>query len=166
VSDLLLELQLRILVYQHGHGNVLAALERIPKRETVEDLYHDIGTLPRAPRKRSNRSQVESAVDVAGALARGRPEVDEPLHRLAVEFENGTFLPNLRDVRRFLDRIGAPAGMALKSRRAAGPLLIRTLASLPPPELMSVVTSRASSSESDYSLLSRAIMGGPTAEGR
>jgi hypothetical protein len=47
-------------------------------------------------------------MDLVGVAAQERPEIAEPLRALAVGYENRTFLPQLRDVQRFLDRT-APA---------------------------------------------------------
>ncbi|HXB67313.1 MAG TPA: hypothetical protein VNY05_03675 [Candidatus Acidoferrales bacterium] len=82
------------------------------------------------------------------------------MRALAVGYENRTFLPQLRDVQRFLDRTGVPHGK-LKSRAAATPIVIRTLANLPPDNLTELLLDKTST-DSDYALLARAIMGAKT----
>ncbi len=69
--------------------------------------------------------------DLVAAQAAEHPEIAEPLRALFVGFENRTFLPQLCDVQRFLDRVGVAPGK-LKSRTAAAPLLIRALGKLRP----------------------------------
>ena len=73
-------------------------------------------------------------------------------------FENRSFLPNLRDVQRFLSRAGT-SPQNFKSRATAGPVVIRALSKLPKDELTSLASRDALGGESDYSLLSRAIIG-------
>ena len=96
-------------------------------------------------------------MDLVGAAPQEHPEIAEPLRALAVAFENRTFLPQLRDVHRFLDRIGVWHG-ELKSRAAATRIVIRTLAKLPPSHLAQLLLDKTST-DIDYALLASTIMG-------
>ena len=80
------------------------------------------------------------------------------LRPFAVAFENGVFLPTVKSIQRFLEANGVSVG-ALKSRRLAGPLVLKALANLNLEELSEVRISFAADGESDFSLLSEAILG-------
>ena len=157
MKDELLDIDVRLLVLRYGRQKVLAALSRVTE-QTPAELEQQLLSFGR-PRSADRRSApTKPLVEVAEAESRGHSEILEPLRLLAQAFENRSFLPNLRDVERFLDRVGARP-QKFKSRAMAGPVIIRTLSKLPKDELSSLA-SRDASGESDYSLLSRAIMGG------
>lgn len=122
--------------------------------QTVEDLERQLQTIQHKPKPK--RAPL-SITDLVGAAAHERPEIAEPLRALAVGFENRTFLPQLRDVQRFLDRTGVSHGK-LKSRAAATSIVTRTLARLPADSLAQLLLDKTST-DSDYALLARAIMG-------
>jgi len=159
VSDKLLEIEVRLLVLRHGRPKVLQALARLSE-QTIEDLENQLRA---AEQKSKAKRSKPSITDFLASECQEHPEIAESLRALAVGFENRTFLPQLRDVQRFLDRIGVSSGK-LKSRASAAPLLIRLLAKLPPEDLARMVASDRSVSESDYSLLARAIMKSPATE--
>lgn len=149
----LLDIDVRLLLVRYGRARVLQALARLGE-QTIEDLERHLQTIQQKPKP---KRAVPSIADLVGAAAQERPEIAEPLRALAVGFENRMFLPQLRDVQRFLDRAGVSHGK-LKSRIAATPIVIRTLAKLPPETLAELLLDKASP-DSDYALLARAIMG-------
>jgi len=104
-------------------------------------------------------------MDLVATPCHEKPEIAEPLRAMALAFQNRTFLPQLRDVQRFLDRIGSAHGR-LRSREAAAPALVRELAKMTRADLLRLVSETSSSSESDYALLARAIMGTPAEKPR
>jgi hypothetical protein len=158
MKDELLDIDVRLLVLRYGREKVLAALSRLVEQTPAELERHlqILGRKMTATRRKAPRAPL---VEVASSECRDRTEIMEPLRALAAAFENRSFLPNLRDVRRFLDRAGAPS-KKLKSRAVAGPVVIRVLSKLPTNELTNLASRDASGGESDYALLSRAIMGG------
>jgi hypothetical protein len=155
----LIDIDMRLLVLRHGRQQVLAALARLVE-QTPEELERHLQELSRKPAASRKKAPTPPLVEVAALESRDRSEIAEPLRTLAVAFENRSFLLNLRDVQRFLDRTGA-SSQKLKSRLTAGPAVIRVLSKLPKEELASLAASGASTRESDYALLSRAIMGRP-----
>ncbi|MBN9509767.1 MAG: hypothetical protein J0I21_11735 [Alphaproteobacteria bacterium] len=157
MTDNLLDIDVRLLVLRYGRPKVLAALSRLVE-QTPAEFEQQLQALARKPSAGRKKAPNLALVEVAALECRDRSEVLEPLRVLALAFENRSFLPNLRDVQRFLDRAGAPA-QKFKSRAIAGPVVIRTLSKLPKDELVSLASRDASGGESDYSLLSRAIMG-------
>jgi hypothetical protein len=157
MRDQLLEIDVRLLLLRYGQKKVLSALSRAVEM-TPEQLEQQLQALSREPGE-GRKQHKQSLVEVAASEARDRVEIIEPLRSLAIAFENRTFLPNLRDVHRFLDRFGAPP-QKLKSRVVAGPVVIHALSKLPRDELANLASRSAPGGESDYALLSRAIMGG------
>ena len=150
----LLDIDVRLLLVRYGRTKVLQALARLSE-QTAEDLERQLQMIEHKPERKRTPPSI---MDLVGAAAQDRPEITEALRALAVRFENRTFLPQLRDVQRFLDRTGAAHGK-LKSRAAATPIIVRTLAKLPPDNLAQLVLEKTSA-DSDYALLARAIMGG------
>jgi hypothetical protein len=157
VKDKLLEIDVRLLVLRYGRQRILKVMARLGE-QTPEELERQLRTVEQRSEPGRTRNQKQSLGDVVAFECRERPELAEPLRAIAVNFENRTFL--LRDVHRFLDRIGESPG-TLKSRAAAGPALIRALSKMKQEELARLVARDGSPRESDYSLLSRAIMGAP-----
>lgn len=143
--------------YRYGRRAVLDILARLGE-QTPEQLEQHLRALEQQPKLNRSKKSKPPLVEIAASECRDRADIADALRTLAVSFENRTFLPNLRDVRRFFERIGAPHG-AFKSRTLAGPVLIRTLSKLPREELLGLVAKGGLPGESDYSLLSQAIMG-------
>jgi hypothetical protein len=156
----LLTVDVRLLVLRYGRAKVLQVLARLGD-QTLEDLERQLNGI--AQRIKPKRDPV-SVMDLVAVQAQAHPDIAEHIRTLAIAFENRTFLPQLRDVQRFLDRIGATHGR-LKSRAAAAPAVIRALAKLSPTDLAVLVADKPSG-DSDFSLLARAIMGTPARKKR
>ena len=153
MNSKLLDVDVQLLILRYGRSQVLEALARLGK-QTVEDLELQLRAVEQ---KSKAKRTTPPAIDLLASACRERPEITESLRALAVRFDNRTFLPHLRDVRRFLDRIGAPPAK-LGSRASAAPFLVRALAKLTPEELSRLSVPDESAGESDYSLLAHAIM--------
>lgn len=158
MKDELLDIDVRLLVLRYGRQKVLTALARLIE-QTPTELEQHLQTLGYKTSAGRKKAPNPSLVEVAASECQGRTEILELLRVLAVAFENRSFLPHLRDVQRFLDRTGA-SPQKFKSRAIAGPVVIRALSKWPREELANLASREASGSESDYALLSRAIMGG------
>jgi hypothetical protein len=150
----LLDIDVRLLVLRYGKTKVLQALAKLSD-QTLEDIERQLQVIAQKPKPKRTQPTI---MDLVAAQAQERPEIAEPLRTLAVGFENRTFLPQLRHVQRFLDRSGTTHGK-FKSRTAAAPAVIRTLAKLPADDLVRLTTTDDSSTDSDYAILARAIMG-------
>lgn len=159
MKDRLLEVDVSLLVLRYGRPKVVRMLARLDGG-TQDQLERELDALREGPaaRRRSRPREPWSLAEIAAQVSGDEPRVAEPLRVIAFNFENGTFLPHLRDVRRFLERFpGSP--QTLKSRKSAGPALIRAVAKLPTEELCALAGRSGVHQESDYSILSRAIMG-------
>lgn len=109
-------------------------------------------------RKPSKKRKTPSVSDAVANAIRERPDAAEFLQLLATRLENRTFLPQLKDVQRFLDRSGVPH-KTLRSRSAAGQHVITALCRLSIDELRQLSARSASKDDSDYALLAREIIG-------
>ena len=156
MSDELLEIEMRLLILRYGRPKVLRTFARLSEL-SVEELEQRLRAVEQRPKAKRPKL---SAMDVFTSEFQDHHEIARTLRALAVDFDNHTFLPHLRDVQRFLDRIGSPAGK-LKSRAAAAPFLMRALARLTSDDLGRLLVAGKSTADSDYSLLARAIMNSP-----
>ncbi len=153
MSDQLMQLEVRLLLLKHGRQKVLRALGQLSD-QSPDQIEQQIQAMEE---KRRSRRTKPTVAEMAAKEAKGREEIEEPLRTLAVAFENKTFMPQLRDIQRFLDQV-APT-VKLRSRKAAAPALFRALAKLPKEELDRLAAADDAPGESDYALLARAIMG-------
>ncbi len=151
----LLNIELRLLMLRYGRRSVLSALARITD-QTPEQIEADLALAEK--RKAGSKKRVVSAVDLAEQLGNENEESAEMLKTLAARFENRTFLPQLRDVQRLLDRAGYPHGR-LKSRREAARHVMKMLSRLSTDELKRLIASPEPNADSDYAVLAREIMG-------
>jgi hypothetical protein len=156
VNDQLLEIDVRLLLLRYGRQKVLQALARFGN-QSLEELEQQ---LLRAEQRRTVKRPRPSIIEMVATECRERPDIIQPMKALVSRFQNRTFLPQLRDVQRFLDRAHTSQGK-VKSRTTAAPTLIRTLATLPRTDLLRLAAEHHSPEDSDYDLLARAIMGKP-----
>ena len=102
-NDTVLDLSLRLLVAQHGQARVLEALSAIQEvdldaiRSEIEACGNKTrgGKTQRLPRKR-----------IEDEIRKAQPDSHEAqavIRKLAHAYENKEFLPELRDVRRFME---------------------------------------------------------------
>jgi hypothetical protein len=155
VSDEFLRLEVRLLVLRYGKQQVLRALAAVGD-QTIDDLEQQIAAAE-SNRKKKTRKAPLTAVELAAVESKDKPIIAETLRRLAIAFDNRAFLPQLRDVERFLERGGSPK-KKFKSRAAAAPALFHALGQMSHDDLVRLSSQRAVGNESDYSLLARTIM--------
>lgn len=161
MSDLWLTLELRLLVLRYGRQAVVRALAGLGM-QSVELLELELEALEerkKAQRKGAGRKPATaSTADLVADSFRDRPELIPRVEVIIRQFENRTFLPQLRDVHRFLDRAGLTRGR-VKSRKEATRPFITALAMLPSEELLELSRISQHGAESDFALLAREIMG-------
>ncbi len=99
-----LPLELRLIVAKYGYSAVaeaLAALGEKPKLSAEEEIRELEASL-KSPKRKPERPVSETIE----AYTDGNPEVRARLEQLAKLYEEKAFLPELRDVNRFLEREG------------------------------------------------------------
>jgi hypothetical protein len=155
MTNRILELQVELLVLQHGRRSVVEAIAGTGGRP-AEEIERDIASIQR--RKVVKRRKEVNSEETLLREFRGRPDLLPLIRRLLQSYENRIFLPNLRDVQRFVERSGGLKSR-LKSRQLAIVPLIRTLAGLTDTEIERIVHDLSAAGSNDYELLAREIMG-------
>jgi len=155
MTNNLLEIELRLLLLRYSRRRILEALA-VLRESTVEEIEAELSLIEERVVSHKPRT-TPSATDLVYEMSRARPESIEFLQALAARYDNRTFLPHLRDVQRFLDRIGFAHGQ-LKSRRAAARHMLTALCRLSVDDLKRLSTHGATTS-GDYEMLAREIMG-------
>ncbi len=156
MSKELLQLEVRFLIARYGRRAVLNALSHLGS-VTVGELESEMARLENRKRKKRVPKNIDELVADAVAM---RPNTASAIRALAARYDDKTFLPQLRDVRKFLMRHGYH-GSGAKSRRAALPKVIDMLVALSAEQLAELLQDADVADEtSDYSLLTREIMGG------
>lgn len=156
MSDELLDMDLRLLLLRYGRERVLRGLTRLSD-QNIEQVKQQLNAIVQKKSKPKNKKAPPTIFDLVTTAADERPDILEPLRTLAIQFENRNFLPQLRDVERFLDRMGEQHGK-LKSRNAAASAVVRVLARLGREELFKLSAHEKGQGDSDFSLLANAIM--------
>jgi hypothetical protein len=151
----LVKLKLRLLILQHGRREVVQALAAMGE-QTVEGVEAELNKLEQ--KKASRTRRVVSAVDALTHTPHGSPETEELLRKLAIRFDNRSFLPQLTDVQRFLERSNSTKGK-IKSRRDASHQVVLALSRMTADELSQLLRLSGAGKNSDYADLARQIMG-------
>jgi hypothetical protein len=154
----LIDLEVGLLLLKHGKFEVLKAIARnveIPEKTLEEMLSHRI----EMKRLLSLRKKTASKTFDLSSVIVGRDEKAQPLRQLHARFENRTFLPELKDIRRLYDRHGKKT-RGWKSRARAEASLFQFLAELPTRELHKLAALPPATAEvSSLGLISDEILG-------
>ena len=153
-----LECHLALHVHTYGERAVIAALSTVLKLPVgeMEARLSAVGEMP--TKKRDKPSGREP--DVIDALLSQDPTKTQVLQNLVARYRNKTFLPELRDVRRFCERHGFPFG-STKSRTSALSKVVRLLVKLEHAELDSLLALPTSGEYSSLGVISDEILGHP-----
>lgn len=124
----LLEADIAMLLLRYEKSSVINALAKslqLSEAELEEKLFDVLkNRFAHAPAKKNSDSQF--SID---RLLQGREYKEKPLRQLYAKFENKTFLPELRDVKLFLDKNKKPS-VSIKSRASAKGKIFPILAEL------------------------------------
>jgi hypothetical protein len=158
MNEQIFALELRLLILRYGRRRIIDGLAKLGD-QTAEEVERE---LTAALERKARRNTKPTERPIAGLIAdacRDRPDIAELVTTLVSRFENRTFLPQLRDVVRLLDRAGVVHGK-LKSRRLSIPKIVGALARLNVDELRQLAAPPVAEGESDLALLAREIMAG------
>jgi hypothetical protein len=150
-----LEYEVALLLARYGENKVAAALAArlgVPTEVLLEKLRQLAQVKPRQRNKK-----VPDLGGFVRQLALESPQTGTCLLQLFKNFENRTFLPELKDVKRFFDRHGTALG-SVRSRTEAAHRLFRLLASLGLPELDSLCVSNRHEGLSSLGIISDEIL--------
>lgn len=160
--DELLKLELRLILLRHGRRKVIQVLAALGD-QSPEQIEADLAAAEKNKKSAMPR-YTPSAAELAAEIAREKPASAEVMRSLAMRYDNRTFLPQLRDVQRFLEQAGVQR-KKLRSRREAAKEVFALLSRLRADELQRMVVSAEPAKDSDYALLAREIMRKSTAQG-
>ncbi len=149
-----LEYEVALLLAKYGKSALLKALAQ-KVNLTPEQLEAILQNPPTQSRTHPRKKQ--SASELVDALAREHPEKAESLRVLQARFENRSFLPELRDVKRFFDQRHRTLGSA-KSRVETFPKVAKLLAELDAAELSALCQSQPQSGYSSLGIISDEIL--------
>jgi hypothetical protein len=158
MNEQILALELRLLILRYSRRRIIETLATLGA-QTPEDVERELTAALERKARRDTKGKVKPTSGLIADACQGRPEILELVTTLVNRFENRTFLPQLSDVVRFLDRTGVSHGK-LKSRRLSTPVLVGALARLGADELGRLAAPPAADGESDLAVLAREIMAG------
>lgn len=156
-DNTLLDLELRLLVARHGKARVSEALSAIVDVDLAAidagiKEYGDASKRSKAPRRPG-----KSVEDMLRNLNGNDPETRPFIEKLARAYGNREFLPELRDVRYFLQARRIPAER-FRSRTDAFPVLLHVLAECRLDELQALDEERRTR-RSDLGIIADQILG-------
>jgi len=153
-SSKYLEYEIALLLAKYGRS---AVLEMLAKKLELTSTQLEIILQAGITETNSRDGRKESPINLLSELALAHPDKGQLLRKLAVRFENRTFLPELRDVRRFFEQHAGPIGI-LKTRAESLPKLLRLLAELDLGELEGLSQPQSKDTYSALGVISDAIL--------
>ncbi len=153
----LLDYEIALLLAKHGEKRVITSLAR-RLGALPDELERKLNELNEVKPRTSSRKPVDVSRAVQSIVAE-YPEKASSLRTLFTRFQNKTFLPELKDVRRFFDRHSHALGR-VKSRTEIGPRLFRLLAGLDSKELATLCEADQQREYSSLGIISDEIMRG------
>lgn len=153
----LLDLELRLLVARYGKTKVAKALSEIGSADltTIEAGVKDYEN--GSKRSKAQRRTKKSIEEMVREVNPANPDIAHLLEKLARAYENKEFLPELREVKRFLEYRDIPS-LKIRSRRDALPIVLQALAPCSIDELRKLDEERRSS-RSDLGIITDQILG-------
>jgi hypothetical protein len=154
----LINLEVRFLLARYGRERVLEALASVGEVDPSQ-----IESAVAAYESRSKRSGQRSAADASALVEKLGldPDTKALVHELATAYESGSFLPQLREVRRFLASTGIEG--TVKSRRDALPRVVQALSRCGADHLRDLTSRSDDSRRGDLGLIADQILGERTA---
>ena len=163
----LLDLELRLLIVRHGRAQVSEALSAIDEvdLDAIDSgikVYED-NTWKNKPQRRPSRPR-KSIEEMMRDVKPDSVDAERLIRKLVIAYENKEFLPQFRDVRRFLGsrRIQVEK---FRSRAAALPVVLSVLAELQTVRLRELDANRLVG-ESDLGIISDQILGRASDSGK
>ena len=153
----LLEIEVRLLIYKYGYGSVLSTLAIIKESTTIE-IESLLSAIEQRGKLHSTKKQ-KSDFDITEEIIKDSSHYEE-LKKLALNYHNKIFLPQLKDAKKFLERSGINVGK-IKSRKLATKKVFQLLREFDLIKLKEILNSHEGNKESAFSALSREIIDGP-----
>lgn len=154
-SEQFLDYEIALLLAKYGEKRLLTALAG-KLGLSPEELHCKLNGLKEVKPRVSARKRVDAS-RIVETIAAEQPEKASVLRLLFSRFQNKTFLPELKDVKRFFDRHGHALG-SVKSRAEVAPRLFKLLGTLATSELKTLCEGGERKEYSSLGLISDEIM--------
>lgn len=151
----LLKIEVDLLVLKYGETAALRAFAGATG-STEDAVRRKLAILREKKTKSKVAGTKKRPIDIAKDVAKNSVN-EKQLMRLAVSYQNRQFLPQLKDVRRFLGRFNIEK--SIKSRDNATRIVFETLNRCSPEELNDFLSDSSISDQSSFSRLAGHIMG-------
>lgn len=151
----LLKIEVDLLVLKYGEAATLRAFAGATG-SSEDAVRRKLATLKEKKTKSKVARTKKRPIDIAKDVAKDSAH-EEQLLRLAVSYQNRQFLPQLKDVRRFLGRFNIEK--SIKSRDNATRIVFETLNRCSSEELNDFLSDSNVSDKSSFSRLAGHIMG-------
>lgn len=156
-----LQYHLALLLETHGEKSVISALSHLLKLDEngLRNLMADVEYKPKARMRKQQLGRVNEKKNASlEAMLASYPEKTLSIKALKERFDNKTFLRELKDVKRFLDRHGKSVA-AVKSRVNAFGAVADVLVHLSVDDLDSLLEMSNDNEYSSLGIISDQILG-------
>lgn len=154
-TDEILELELSLLLIKYGERKVFRSLAKVDGL-SVSELEAKLKRVHQAEKKPSRRKGRDTA-KVIEEIINQHPQKSQLLKLLYSRFQSGSFLPQLRDIKRFFNKHSLEPGN-LSSRNNSAAKVFKLLASLNENELKELTQERDKTEYSALGIISDEIM--------
>lgn len=152
----LLQIEIDLLLLKYGETAVIKALSSVSDK-SEDEIVEKIRVLKERKTKVSKTPrQQKQPLDIAKEVITGSSN-ESQLINLAILYQNKQFLPQLKDVKRFLGRFNVSKN--IKSRNEATRVVFESLAQCSLDELIYLATDSNTNSQSSFAKLAEHIMG-------
>jgi hypothetical protein len=156
LSDEIIELEICLLLIKYGERKVINSLAKVVDLD-IKDIETKLQRIQR-PIKKPVKKNAKLRLQFIDKIIDQYPERANLLKILYSRFQNKTFLPELRDIKRLLDRYSLES-RGVKSRNAAAPKVFNLLATLDETELMELSQQQERGGYSSLGIISDEILG-------
>lgn len=150
-----LDYEVALLLARYGKNSLLGALAK--QIDLTPEQLEAFLQNPPARKSGASSRKISSLSDLVTRLTNQYPNKADALRTLYARLENRTFLPELKDVRRFFDRYGRALGN-IKSRSMSLPRVLKLLTELDATELEGLCQTQAENTRSSLGLISDEIL--------
>jgi len=152
-----LKIEMELLLLKYGEASVVKALAEA-QGVSADKLLQNLEDKRKQKRQGTTKARVRKpAIDIARELIEGS-ENEQLLLDLAGRFQSKSFLPQLKDVKRFAERNGISDNFA--SRDAAAKPLFEKLRMFSRERIQELLASADSAKESHFAQLSKQLIEG------
>lgn len=152
----LVQIEVELLLLKYGENAVIRALALASglNEEKLQEKIFSLQELKTKPAR--TQKEKKQLVDIANEVLKGAAH-EEELRKLAALYQNKRFLPQLKDVKRFLGKFSI--GKYAKSRNEATKMVFESLKKCSLDELTAFISEVDNGEQSSFATLADHIMG-------